>query len=242
MTTVVDALNRIARQCSIKAPSQWLTATKDAHVELRDDFLLETVDDILERVDLPSPIGKTTSLVAGAGTTIEGDWENFTLPADFKRLMRDEFALYDELQDRPVVPVSTDGQWSNLTDVGATGAVKAYRLQGYDANWTIDIYRSVGTITVHYVSDLWMASSGGTAGSAFTDAGDVLLLPRRVVESGTVWRYRERRGLPYQDKYMEYEALMSRLINDRRGRRTINMGDKPNVRWQDLVPAFIPNS
>ena len=50
MTTVVEALNRIARQCSIKAPSSWVSATRDDHVSLRDDFLNETVEDILERV------------------------------------------------------------------------------------------------------------------------------------------------------------------------------------------------
>ena len=57
-----------------------------------------------------------------------------------------------------------------------------------------------------------------------------------------MWRFRERRGLPYQDKAMEYEALMSRIINDKRGRRIVNMGDREHVRWQDAVPAFIPPS
>ena len=68
-------------------------------------------------------------------------------------------------------------------------------------------------------------------------------MPRTVVESGTVWRYRERRGLPYLDKYNEYEAKMARLSNDTRARRVVSFGETDNnVRWQDLVPAFIPSS
>ena len=83
----------------------------------------------------------------------------------------------------------------------------------------------------------------GTPGSEFTAEEDVLLLPRRLVESGIIWRYRERRGLPYTDKFNEYEILMQRMANDRRGRRSVNMGGRSNdVRWQDLVPTFIPAS
>lgn len=243
MTTVVDALTRAGRQCSVVTPSSWLSASLDEQVELRDDFLRDTVDDMLDRIDFPAPIAAQTTLTAGAGTTNADGSETFAMPAGFNRLQRDDMALYDTLQDRPVVPISTDGRWSNLTDVGASGSIKLYRLEGYEGNWTIDIYRSLGTIIVSYATTYWKATSGGTAGDTFSDSEDVLLLPHRAVEAGIVWRFRERRGLPYQDKYNEYEALLSRAANDLRGRRVINMGEpSKDVKWQDLVPAFIPDS
>jgi len=234
MTLVTEALDRIARQCSITAPSSWLTATEDQHVELRDDFMLEAVDDILERLDLPSPIG--------AQTTIAGDGSaTYSLPSDFKRLARDRMAVYDTTQDRIVHPVTTDGAWTDLTDVGP-GAERFYRLTGYDGAWSITFEDapSAGTsIVVSYVSKNWLIN--GTAKSDLTDPADVLLLPRRVIEAGTVWRWRERRGLPYQDKYLEYEALIARLSNDTRGRRVVNLGERKAVRWQDNVPNTIPS-
>lgn len=237
MTTIVEALDRIARQCSVKAPSSWVTATQDAHVELRDDFLMETVDDILDRVDLPSPIG--------AQTTITGDGsETYSLPSNFKRLHRTDLAVYDTQLDRACVPVHSDGEYTYIKDQGTAGTIRFYKLTGYDGNYSLSFYDepSAGlTITVSYCTVNWMAN-GGTAGSMFTAEDDILLLPRRVVEAGTVWRFRERRGLPYTDKYNEYEVLMSRLINDSRGYRVIGMGEKPHVRWQDLVPSYIPSS
>ena len=238
MTTIVSALDRIARQCSIKSPTSWVTATSDTHTEIRDDFLLETIEDIQDRVDLASPIGKVT--------TITGDGsQNYALPSDFRRLQRDPMAVYDVLQDRPVLPISADGTWEFLDDIGTAGVVKYYRVKGYEGNFTIDIETEPATgetFKVSYVSDLWMAN-GGTAGNAFTAEDDVLLLPRRLVETGVVWRYRERKGLPYQDKWSEYEALMSRLGNDSRGRRTINFADDAApVRWQDMIPSYIPTS
>lgn len=239
MTLVTEALNRIARQCSVTLPSSWVTATRTDHVEIRDDFLLETVADIQDRVDLPSPIGKQT--------TITGDGsETYSLPSDFKRLARDQFAVYDVALDRPVMPITSDGQWTYTKDIGTTGVMRYYRVTGYDGNFSISLYDEPSAavdVTVSYVSTLWMASSGGTAGDTLTAEDDVLLLPRRIVEAGAVWRFRERRGLPYLDKYNEYEALLARLSNDSRGRRIVNMsGTTKDVRWQDLIPSYIPSS
>ena len=238
MTTIVEALNRIARQCSITAPSSWVSATSDAAVELRDDFFMETIDDILDRVDLPAPVGAQTTIV-GTGA------ETYSLPANFKRLHRDALAVYDEQLDRACIPLSTDGMYTYIKDQGTAGTVRYYKVTGYDGNYSISFYDEPSTgmeIVVSYSTVNWMATSGGTVGNAFTSESDVLILPRRVVEAGTVMRFRERRGLPYLDKNAEYEALISRLINDTRGRRIVSMGEKTGVRWQDLVPSFIPGS
>lgn len=239
MTKVTEALNRIARQCGVQAPSSWVTATREDHVEIRDDFLAETISDIRDRVDLPSPIAKQTT-ITGTGA------ENYSLPSDFVRVALDELAVYDNALDRPVMPITSDGQWTYVKDIGTTGVMRYYRVKGYEGNYTIDLYdepSSAVTITVSYMSDLWMANSSGTAGDTFTDEDDVLLLPRRLVEAGTVWRFRERRGLPYMDKYNEFEAMIARMSNDGRGRRMVNMGGRnKDVRWQDLVPSFIPPS
>lgn len=245
MQTIVASLNRAARQCSVSVPSSWITARQQDQIELRDDFLLETVDDIQDRLDLPSPIAGSVTLTGGTGVTNADGSQRFSLPSDFKRLQRDQLAVYDKLQDRAVVPISSDGEWAHLTDLGAAGAVKYYRTAGYEGAYTIDVYAatSTGEIIVSYITDNWMAASGGAVGGAFTDPDDLLILPRRLVEAGMVWRFRERRGLPYDDKYNEYEAMLARLANDARSRRVIDMGSGgSSVRWQDRVPAFIPGS
>lgn len=235
MATVVQALDRIALQCRVKSPSSWLNATRMDHVSIRDGFFAETVDDVLERVDLPAPIG--------AQVTIAGDGsETYDLPANLKRLHRDQLAVYDPLLDRPCVPLTKDGEWTYQKDLGTAGTIRYFRLGGYDGNWTISFYDApTGAIEVHYQTDNWMVS-GGTPGSVLLAEEDVLLLPRRVVETGTVWRFRRDKGLPYVDIQAEYEALLARMANDRRSRRIISDNDGDAVRWQDLVPAFIPSS
>lgn len=237
MTLVKDALNRAARQCSVTEPTSWLTSTDSAVVEIRDDFLSETVEDILDRVNHASPIAAQTT-ITGTGA------ETYSLPANFHRLQRDEMAVYDVALDRPCVPVTDDGQWTYLKDLGTAGVVRYFRTSGYDGNWSISFYglpSAAVDITVSYITKNWKADSGGIEGDTFSALTDVLLFPRRILETGIVWRFRERKGLPFEGKFNEYETLIARYSNDARARRRVNMGGpEKSVRWQDLVPNFIP--
>ena len=246
MTTVVEVLNRIARQCSVKAPTSWLNATRDEYLEIRDDFLQETVDDLLERVDWGEPLTVTTT-ITGPGTSNTDGSSNHTLPTDYTRTNRDKFTFYDNNQDRVGVPVTESGMWEYITDLGTSGVYKYYRVKGYEGNYTIDIYRALDSgddISFQYMSKNWLRdSTGSTAKSSFTAADDIIVLPRRVIEVGTIARYRRRRGLEYGDMLTEYEELVQRYHADSRNLRTIRFGEPDlTVKWQDLVPDFIPDS
>lgn len=240
MALVTAVLDRIARQVSVSTPDNWVSATADEHVEIRDDFLLETVDDILDRADLPSPISSIH--------TITGDGsETYSLPADFLRIQRDPYAVYETTTvRRALIPARDDTHYTHLKEIGSTGSDRYYKLTGYEGNWEISIYREPSSsieVKVHYVTRNWMADSGGTAGYAFTASDDVILLPRNVLELGTVMRWRRRKGLPYDDILAEYEIQIARLSNDRRNRRTVHFGEPPMRHpWDVPVPDEIPSS
>lgn len=240
MTTVAAILASAARQCSVPAPSAWATATEPQHVELRDDFLRETADDLIDRVDWPQPIGQTVA-ITGNGSM------NYAMPADFRRLMRDKYAVYERQRTRrECIPVVTDGEWEYMQELGTAGAYRFYRLKGYESAFTMDFYRepSAGeTIVINYVSDVWALSNGGARQGEFLAETDVCLFPRRLVETGIVWRFRKRRGLEYGDVLAEYEMLMGRALNDKRTRRTIAFGHVEGRQpWDVPIPDVIPSS
>jgi hypothetical protein len=249
-STVVEVLNRAARQCGVKAPSSWVTATRDDHVAIRDDFLIETVSDILDRFDFARPIANSTDFtVVDPSLRLMADgsmW--FPMNAEMRRLSRHPLAVYDVGQQRPILPVPDDAQWTHLVTTGASGASKYYQLRGFPGEYQLYIYPAPGVgeeVEVHFITEKWIRS--GTVGSfettsktSFTDDSDILALPADPITTGIVWRYRERQGLPFMDKYNEYEAKLSRMVNDSRSRRIINMGKNVDVRWQDLIPTFIP--
>ncbi|MGB1215040.1 MAG: hypothetical protein ACPG4X_16860 [Pikeienuella sp.] len=241
MTTIAAALDRVSRKVSVDTPDNWISTTDGEHVEIRDDFLPETVSEIQDRIDAPSPLSGSVAL------STDGS-ETYSLPSDFLRLQRDAMSVYESTNTRrALMPVTDDGVWTHLKSVGSTGVTRYYRLSGYEGNWSISIYKeptSPQTITVHYVSRNWMKSSGGTAGYEFTDVADVLMLPRRLVETGVVMRWRHRKGLPYDELLMDFEAQLGRFSNDRRARRSINFGDPYMDRrpWDVPVPDYIPES
>ena len=241
MTLVTEVLDRAARQCSVTPPSSWITATSVTAIELRDDFLRETIDELQKRMDWSSPIGKQ-QVITGDGS------ENYALAADFVRLTNDSTAVYETTTTRrSAIPVNSDGEWTHLGEIGTAGGSRYYRVKGYEGNYTIDFYRnpsSAESITVSYVSDVWMISSGGTEGKAFTASDDMVLYPRRILELGTVWRFRKRKGLPYQDVLAEYEAWIATTANRMRGRGSINFGEGGSASSPFAIPTpdFIPSS
>ncbi|MBK7804379.1 MAG: hypothetical protein IPJ55_17310 [Chloracidobacterium sp.] len=208
-------------------------------MEIRDDFLLETVSDILDRVDLPAPMG--------AITTITGDGsEEYALPADFLRLHRAKAAVYEPSYRRVLIPITDEGTWRHLQAVGSTGADRYFKIGGYEGNWTISFYAHPGlnnTVTVAHNANPSRMANAGTPGSAFTNPADVILFPRRLVEAGIVYRWRDRKGLPYQDKYLEYEAQLARLSNDTKVRRIISLnGHGLSSRGISRFRNYIPES
>lgn len=240
MTTVVAALNRIARDVSVEAPSDWTAATDDEHLEIRDDFLLETVDDIADRVDWPAPVGAVYSLTGDTN-------ETYALPSQFKRMKRDRWACYEStFRTRPVVQLHLASEYTRIQTEGLAGSTRYFKITGYPGSYSISFEEaptSSDTFQIHYVTDYWCASSGGTSQSSFSAVGDVLMFPRRLVETGTVYRWRERKGLPFADKQMEYEALLERAGNDIKGRREIQFSGPTTVKpWESPLPDFIPSS
>lgn len=242
MTTVSDVLSRAARQVSIGVPDSWAGATRPQYVELRDDFLRQTIDNILDRIDLPAPIGKQ-AVITGDGT------ESHSLPSDFLRLARDPLAVYETTTLRRAgTSVQADGAWTHLNTIGSAGSYRFFKLEGYPGAQTIKFERDLATgqsVTVSYVSDKWVKESAGTESNMFDDDSDVLMLPDRVVEIGIVWRFRERKGLPGWDtKRAEYEAHISRLGASAKASRVMSYGDSGGI-YKPMrvpVPDYIPNA
>lgn len=239
MTTIAATLTGVALQVSVSTPASWVTATDDEHVQIRDVFLRQTVDDILDRLDLPSPIG--------AQTTITGDGSaSYDLPAGFLRMKRSAWSAYETGLLYPCTQVPSAGEFEYIKDRGIAGAERYFHITGYDGSFDVEFYRApaIGvTILMSYMTGYWMATAGGTAGTAFTSETDVLLLPRDLVEAGTLFRYRRRHGLGHEPVQAEYEAKMSRYASNATGRRSVMFGDQPLRKpWEVPLPDYIPSS
>lgn len=241
MATIKTVMDRAVRQCALPTVASWHSASAPRTVSDMRDHLEYTVDELLQRLDLPAPIGLDTT-ITGTGA------ESYSLPSGFKRLQRSAWSVYEKTTTRRVgVPVRTNGEWTHLKEIGSAGGARYYRIEGDDdEGYTIAFYRPLetgATVTVAYVSKYWVRGTGGAESAIWSDDTDKLLLPADVVRLGVVWRFKQQKGLPYSDILAEYEARLSRAVNDARAIRTVNFGRSETsghpmrVPPPDLLPA-----
>ncbi len=238
MPTVAEVLDDVAEECSVTPPSNWATSTTNDAKSFRR-WMRQTADELLRRVDWPDPI-TTDTVITGTGV------ETYSLPSDFKRLTRDQSAVFETTRTRRAcIPIATNGQWTALNEFGSAGGNRYYRLSGDEEDgFSISFFQSLETgasVTVSYVSLNWL-DVAGTPGSEFNNLTATLLLPREIVEMGVTWRFRRKKGLPFADRLAEYEANIARLANDYRGLKVVDMSGEPPMRspFDIPVPDFIP--
>jgi hypothetical protein len=233
-------MDDVALECAVTVPGSWIAAvTQRTYAELQSVLRL-TVDELLDRVDWPDPITNDTVIV---GTGVE----SYDLPEAYKRLTFDDYAVYETTRTRrSAIPVTSNGAWTALKLYGSAGGERFYRLSGDEsAGFDISFYRPLETgasITVSYVAQNWLRS-GGNPASTWATVDDTLLLPDELIRPGCVWRFKKRKGFPYQDIMNEYEAKLARLANESRGKRTICFSDKePGLPMRVPVPDVIPTA
>lgn len=240
MTTVSSVMDDVALECAVTVPGSWIAAvTQRTYAELQSILRL-TIDELLDRVDWPDPI-TNDEVITGTGV------ESYDLPAAYKRLTFDDWTVYETTRTRrPGIPVTTNGAWTALKQFGSGGGERFYRLGGDDEDgFTISFYKPLETgasVTVSYVSKNWLKHAGA-ASDEWVSVEDTLLLPKEVVRLGCVWRFKRRKGFPYQDIMNEYEGKLARLANEMRGRRTIDFGTPPpRLPMRVPIPDVIPTA
>lgn len=242
MTTVAEVMNDVALECAMSLPVSWVASTTRRTYAEMLSILRITVRELLDRVDWPDPI-TVDYTITGDGVTTE-----HALPAAFRRLTFDEVAMYETTTlRRACIPVTSNGAWTHLEQIGSTAGERFYRLAGDESSgFTVEFYRPLDTgdeVIVSYVSNNWL-KIGSTDGSEWTDDEATLLLPSELVRIGCVWRFKKRKGFPFQADLNEYEGKLARLANQRRRRQVISYGESSDEMkpMRVPVPDYIPQA
>lgn len=246
MATVKQVMDKVARRCSTAAPTSWIGATSDSHLELLD-FLEDTLEEVRKRRDWEEPIG-ADAVITGPGTVVD-DHSQHDLPANWYRINRDALAVYERTTTRRRgLPITTSGKWTALKSVGTAGAYRYFRITGSPGSRKIIFFRPLGandSITIAYLTNYWNATAAGVLQSAWLNDTDIMLFDPRMIELGIRWRWLQQKGLPYDDILAEFNAYVVREGNDDRVIRKVvfgESGDEFRAPWDVPVPDFIPPS
>lgn len=141
--------------------------------------------------------------------TVPGSVDQITLPDDFHQLTERGAVRLNKVGFHPVRVVTAPEQWAFLT---ARPSAQPYcHLAGGKLLFASAL--DTDGALVRYVSKHWV-----TGKEEITENGDTLLIPERLVEKGTIWRWRRQKTLPYDDLLAEYEADILVEIDADRGR------------------------
>lgn len=180
----------VAVNAGIMVPTEVLSGSDPDALKIVQ-FTQEAGEEIARRVDWGA-LRKTVT-IAGTGSN-----DNFSLPADFARLIPGNSIT---VAGSPIrVGLSAD-EWNSLTPI--SGTPRYARLIGTSISF-YPFPPLATTIAVAYQSKNWCG--GGTAWSSDSDAA---FIPEVLIQQGAQWRWRRQLGADYQDFLAEFEAAMT---------------------------------
>lgn len=93
-------------------------------------------------------------------------------------------------------------------------------------------------LVFEYVKNTWCTSSdGNTFRTAMAADTDVALISEELIELGAIWRFKNAKGLAYEEEYNEYKDQVDMAFARDPGLKAINMGKGSNKEpWRMNVP------
>jgi len=226
--------------------------------------LLTVIANVCRRVGEPVPnvvytatdptVTQLLSLANEEGTELMkmGDW----------RALRKEKTFTTLAQETQTAMVPTDlGYWIDMTAWNRSarrplyGPVSSETWQAWKALSTfpfLDVIYFRGadilagppppagqTWAFEYISNLWCQSSGGTGQSEWLADTDTGVLSERLMTLGILWRYKQARGLAFDDDYQLYELQVREALSQDSPRSTHSFGE-PDTRGRMRPGIVVP--
>jgi hypothetical protein len=139
--------------------------------------------------------------------TVAGNVSEASLPGDFQMLTEQNAVRLNKTGSHQVRPAAGPEVWELLS---ARPSTQPY----YHVHAGTILFApalDADGAKVRYVSRHWVEDS-----QEITQNGDTLLVPERLIEKGTIWRWKRQKGLPYDDVLAEFEAdLIGEIKADR---------------------------
>ena len=165
---------------------------------------------------------KKIATVTGDGTATA-----FARPTDYDRMDK-KAQLWSSTFSRPFTKVDSLDKWVELDALAYDTVVNRWIMYGGEIHIKEALASGV-TAQYPYISNTPVLDGNGTTQKAAFDSDeDTWRLDDELLELGTIWQYRETKGLPYAEDMATYERAKAKRIMEDKGARTIKVG-KPRI-------------
>lgn len=191
-------LKNVLSEVGLTKTSPSLSADTDLDVVQLRTFMNATGNELAQRVDWPELFTEET--VAESGT-------EEALPSTFLRLTQGTPVRLGGTFV-PVRIITNPADWEFAT---TTAPSLVYGRLGEGKIQFSSTLSATGAV-MNYISNQWV-----TGKTEVTDNGDSFKVPERLLELGTIWRFKRQKGLAYDDWMQEYEAALTQEAIGARG-------------------------
>lgn len=142
-------------------------------------------------------------------TTSATSVQTGAIPTDFAYMIPETF--WNRTSRRRVNgPVDAE-EWQRIQAMVTTYINPAYRIRG-DSILITPTPSAGQTCAYEYISKNWCQSSGGTAQSSWAADTDTGKLDEALMTLGLVWRFRQAKGLEFEDDLSLYERRVAEAM------------------------------
>lgn len=212
LLTIIQAA---AREVGVTAPSTVIGNSDPQVAELLAIAQEEGFD--LMRRGTWQILDKTQTFVAVAQTI-----QTAAIPSDFDRFVQETF--WNRTRKRPLYGPVTSQEWQNLIAWTSSPVVDTFR---YVQNqiWITPNPSAGDTMAYEYISQNWCQSAGSVGKSAWSVDTDTGVLSEGIMTYGVVWRFKQKKGLPFQAVYDMWDSRCKQALVSDMPQRTINFGN-----------------
>lgn len=151
---------------------------------------------------------------------------------DFLFVVNETF--WDRSTRRPVFGPKTAAEWQQLKAQLMQGPWYQFTLRGNHILF-IPVPAAGDACFFEWVSKFWCTDLTGVGKSSMTVDTDVAVLDEDIITLGTIWRFKQDKGLPWQDDADKYEAAVADAIARDGVKSRINLGGVQS----DIYPGII---
>jgi hypothetical protein len=146
--------------------------------------------------------------------------------------------MWDRTTRRPIFGPKSPPEWQQLKAQFMQGPWFQYRIRGNQ----LLFLPAIGfgdLIYFEWVSKYWCTAQGGMPGqTAMVLDTDIGVLDERLTTLGTIWRFKQAKGFPFEDAANKYEAAVADAIGRDKSKARLNLaGAQTDIYPGIVVPA-----
>ncbi|RUY01481.1 hypothetical protein, partial [Mesorhizobium sp. M7A.F.Ca.CA.004.04.1.1] len=209
--SILDVVKGAATVLGMDVPTLVYGATNREMVEMQE-LANVMASEIVDAYDWQKLLVLKTFI--GDGTTAD-----FDLPDDYER-MQQTSSLWSSRWLWATNHLTSPDQWIEL-QVTPIATVNGYWIIFGDQFHQWPVMASTETVKFFYVSNEIVKASNNSLKPAFTEDADTFRLSERLLKLAIIYRWKQNKGLAYQQAQDDFETLKLRMIDKDPGSKPV---------------------